>query len=697
MLALSLQKLNNKDPIFISGASGNLARNWINLYKNQFEFFGITRKKNLDSSNILNFNMSDQNLEKYFKKIKPKLFINTLAITNIELCEKDYENCKKINFEKIKTYIYLCKKYKVFFVNISTDHFSSKNKSFIGESDDVEALNNYAYFKLKLENFIKKNTSDYLIIRTNFFSDNSNNNQLIKKILNIALNKKKFKAFNNIYFTPIYSRILIPIIMQLINERHTGTFNISSNEKISKFQFANLVCNVFKINNNKIIKDKFNTIKYDLVQRPKNMALDNSKLIKLTNCKIPSLVSQLKFFYIVENYKPLKNYVPYGKHHTDIKDVNSVSNIILNKNLTQGDQIIELENNVKHYVNSKFCIAVSNCSDGLDLVIKSLNLNSKDCILTSPITFVSTAAAAFHNNLNLILTDINLNTACLDPNKIIEKLKLNKNIKVVIYVHFGGYASQIKKLFEYCNKNKIFLLEDSAHALGARYITGEKVGSCKYSHASVFSLHPVKTIAAGEGGLINTNDEKLYRKLLRLRSHGINKNDDKFFNNKDSQETYIAKPWYYEMLTLGRHCRITDIQCSLAISQLKKIEKFLIKRKKIAEYYDNHLSNIKKLKILQYKKRDKSSNHLYIVMIDFRKANIDRTTFMQILSSRNIGSQVHYIPLPIHPYIQKKGLGMKGLNKSKKYYDQCLSLPIYYGLTKKDQDKIIRIIKDILI
>ena len=182
VLALSLQKLNNKDPIFISGASGNLARNWINLYKNQFEFFGITRKKNLDSSNILNFNMSDQNLEKYFKKIKPKLFINTLAITNIELCEKDYENCKKMNFEKIKTYIYLCKKYKVFFVNISTDHFSSKNKSFIGESDDVQALNNYAYFKLKLEDFIKKNTSDYLIIRTNFFSDNSNNNQLIKYI-----------------------------------------------------------------------------------------------------------------------------------------------------------------------------------------------------------------------------------------------------------------------------------------------------------------------------------------------------------------------------------------------------------------------------------------------------------------------------------------------------------------------------------
>ena len=198
---------------------------------------------------------------------------------------------------------------------------------------------------------------------------------------------------------------------------------------------------------------------------------------------------------------------------------------------------------------------------------------------------------------------------------------------------------------------------------------------------AIFSFHPVKLIAAGEGGVITTNNQKVYRSLLRLRSHGINKLDDEFLNDKEFKTKNIINPWYYEMQDLGFHYRITDLQCQLGLSQMLKIKEFLKKRKKVSTFYDNNLNNLKNLKILQLNDRKFSANHLYVVSIDFKKCKLTKAELMTLFKSFGIVTQVHYIPVPMHLFYKKMGYSMASLDNAKLYYDSCLSLPIYNDIS----------------
>jgi dTDP-4-amino-4,6-dideoxygalactose transaminase len=206
----------------------------------------------------------------------------------------------------------------------------------------------------------------------------------------------------------------------------------------------------------------------------------------------------------------------------------------------------------------------------------------------------------------------------------------------------------------------------------------------------------VKTIAAGEGGVITTNSYELYKRLLRLRSHGINKADDKFLNKKNSHTKTKINQWYYEMRDMGYHYRLTDIQCSLAISQLKRINVFLKKRQKIADHYNKKFIGFNNIKILAPKPGNLSSNHLYILQLDFKKLKISRQEFIDKLKRKGIVTQVHYIPVTMHPYYQKLGYSIKSTPEAIKYYEQALSIPIYYGLTEYQQNHVISSIKKIL-
>ena len=202
-----------------------------------------------------------------------------------------------------------------------------------------------------------------------------------------------------------------------------------------------------------------------------------------------------------------------------------------------------------------------------------------------------------------------------------------------------------EKISNLRNKYKFDIIEDASHALGANYKSGEKVGSCKYSLATVFSLHPVKIIASGEGGIITTNNKKFYEKLISLRSHGMIREKINLFIN--DFKSYNSG---YEIQDLGFNYRITDLQCSLGISQLNRIEKFIKKRRLIAKIYDKHFSQIQNIKLPQKKYRQISSNHLYILNLDFKNINIKRNNFMEILKKNNIGTQIHYVPVPNNHY-----------------------------------------------
>ena len=386
--------------------------------------------------------------------------------------------------------------------------------------------------------------------------------------------------------------------------------------------------------------------------------------------------------------------IPYSKQYIDNQDINAVVKCLKSSNLTQGPFVEKFEKKIANLVNAKYAVAVSSCTAGLHISLKAVNFKKGDNIITSVISFVSTSNISYFLNGNVKFTDMDEQTIGMNFNEISKKI--TNRTKAIIPVHMAGAAYNMKEIDLLRKNKKISIIEDCAHALGGKYPDGSMIGSCKYSDMSVFSFHPVKTITTGEGGVITTNNKSLYQKLLVLRSHGINKLKNDYINKQNAYTNKRKNPWYYEMKEIGYHYRLTDIQSSLGISQLKKINKFISKRKKIAQYYDKHFSDLTNLKITQKEMRALSSNHLYIIRIKFKKIKKTKQQFFSYLRKKNIICQTHYIPIVLHPYYQKKGFKLKYFPNAKKYYEEAISLPCYYRLSQTNQNFVIDTIKKFL-
>lgn len=390
--------------------------------------------------------------------------------------------------------------------------------------------------------------------------------------------------------------------------------------------------------------------------------------------------------------------LPYGRHHIDEDDIDSIVQILRNGgDLTQGPLIHQFETEFAKYVGANYALAVSSCTAGLHISCLSLNLGKNDTVATSNISFVSSANCASFTGAKVEFIDIEASTLNLSIDKLEERLKSGMKIKIVIPVHFAGFPINMKRLQSLSYTYKFNIIEDAAHALGSEYFDGNKIGCSNYSDATVFSLHPVKSITAGEGGVVTTNNENTYKKLLRLRSHGINKNDDLLINKEEAFTDNQKNIWYYEMQTLGFHYRITDIQCALALSQLKKLKKFVDKRKLLVEKYRNELKNNNIIKPAQKTSSQENANHIFPVRINFESLSIKRNDLMIYLRTKGIISQVHYIPITIHPYYRKNENSKDVFEESFNYYNQALTLPLFYDMEISDIDFVLKTIEDYLL
>tara|TARA_B100000963_G_scaffold137846_1_gene119927 strand:+ start:5977 stop:7161 length:1185 start_codon:yes stop_codon:yes gene_type:complete len=391
-----------------------------------------------------------------------------------------------------------------------------------------------------------------------------------------------------------------------------------------------------------------------------------------------------------------KDIIPYGKHFIDQDDIDAVVDVLKNKNLTQGPAVLSFEKAIANYVGSKYAVAISSWTAGLHIAYLAAGLKEGDELITTPLTFVATSNAALYCGAKPVFSDIDPQTINLCPDKLSRTVKEHPKAKIIAPVHFAGLACKMKEIKNMADKNKLLVIEDAAHALGAKYEDGSMVGNCKYSLMTGFSFHPVKSIAAGEGGMITTNNREIYRKLLRLRSHGINKYDDIFKNKHLAFTNGLNNPWYYEMQELGYNFRITDIQSTLGESQLKKLNNFIARRLEIVERYDLAFKTFKNINPIQSKTRAQSSHHIYPVRINFKKVKISRAKLMKTLSIENILTQVHYMPVPMHPYYHNLDYKIDDFQNSLNYYEEALTLPLYFGLSDQDQDKVIRLLKKII-
>jgi len=362
--------------------------------------------------------------------------------------------------------------------------------------------------------------------------------------------------------------------------------------------------------------------------------------------------------------------IPYGKQQIDIEDIKSVVGVLKSDFLTTGPKVNEFEKKICKFVGCKYAVAVSSGTAALHLACLAAGLKKDDELITSPMTFAASSNCALYCNAKPVFVDVN-EQGLLDENKI-EK-KITKKTKIIIPVHYTGLVCEIEKIKKIADKHNLMIIEDACHALGGRY-KNSRIGDCKYSDMGIFSFHPVKHITTGEGGIITTNSKKLYEKLKSLRNHGIAKRPDK-------------NSWYYEIPELGYNYRITDFQCALGINQLRKIEKFIRRRRDIAEKYNKAFEDDENIEVLKENENQFNVYHLYVIKLEDGKI---RLKLFNYLKEKGILCQVHYIPVYWHPYYKKLGYEKELCPNAEEFYDRIISLPMYPDLKDEEQDYVIK-------
>jgi perosamine synthetase len=387
---------------------------------------------------------------------------------------------------------------------------------------------------------------------------------------------------------------------------------------------------------------------------------------------------------------------PYGKHYLDEDDILAVEKVLRSSNLTQGTKVVEFEHAVANHVGSKYAVAVSSGTAALHLATIAAGIPPGKTLVTSPITFVASANAGLYVGAEIQFADIDPDTINMSPIALKHVLQTMDNVRAIVPVHFAGLPCDMPAIKKLSDEACSVVIEDAAHALGALYPDGTKVGCCSHSLMTIFSFHPVKLIAAGEGGMITTNDEVIYHRLRRLRSHGINKGEDPLIYPDQKDKDGLQAKWYYEMQEIGYNYRLSDIHCALALSQFGKIDRFILRRRELVSTYDKEFAKMPLCKPAQMVGRDKSAHHIYVLRINFELIGMSRQRFMQELKELGIGTQVHYIPVPMQPKYRQLGHSGYKYYNAVEYYNEAISIPLYYSLSDSEQDQVITAIKKLL-
>ena len=388
----------------------------------------------------------------------------------------------------------------------------------------------------------------------------------------------------------------------------------------------------------------------------------------------------------------MHDYIPYGCQDINQKDIDKVVSVLKSEFITQGPITPQFEKAVTRYTKSKFAVATNSATSALHIACLALNLKEGDILWTSPISFVASANCARYCGAEIDFVDIDSNTFNISiealKNKLSEAESKGKLPKIVIPVHLGGSPCEMKEIYMLSKKYGFKIIEDASHAIGTKF-ENLIVGDCHYSDITVFSFHPVKIITSGEGGMACTNKSDLASSMIRLRAHGIVKQE------KDIIEKSHG-PWYYEQVDLGFNYRLTDIHAALGLSQLSRIDTFVSKRNKLAKKYDRELGNlpIKKQVLLS---SSYSSYHLYIIRIKEEGGKQNHLEIFKGLRRKNIGVNIHYIPIYMHPYYKHLGFKLGHCPEAEKYYSEAISLPIFSSISSENQNYVINSLRQLIL
>lgn len=375
--------------------------------------------------------------------------------------------------------------------------------------------------------------------------------------------------------------------------------------------------------------------------------------------------------------RPARNaMLPYGRQWIDDRDCQAVARALLDDFITTGPKVAQFEQAIANYVGARFAVAFSSGTSALRGACQAAGIENDDEVITTPFTFVATANAVLHTGGTPVFADIDADTFNIDPDCI--KRLVTPRTKAILPVDYAGRPVAHREIAEIAKRHELIVIEDAAHALGATY-DGKHIGNI--ADMTMFSFHPVKPITTGEGGIITTNDEELYERLTRFRSHGITR-------LPEACDHYDG-PWYYEMHSLGINARLTDFQAALGLSQMAKLDGFLSRRRAIAKAYQLAFSNMDTLMTPPDDDIARSGWHLYVIRLVPERLRADRAQIYDALRAENIGVNVHYIPVYTHPFYQKLGYPRGLCPVSETCYNTVLSLPLFPSMTDDDVQDVI--------
>ena len=376
-------------------------------------------------------------------------------------------------------------------------------------------------------------------------------------------------------------------------------------------------------------------------------------------------------------------YLAYGKQKIDEDDINSVVKVLKGDYLTTGPIVSEFENSVAKYVGTKYAVAVSNGTAALHMACYAAGISEGDEVLVPAITFAASSNCVLYCGGKPVFIDIDPKSYNIDINKI--KEKITNKTKAIIPVDFAGQSVDMDSILKIAEEYNLIVIEDAAHALGSEY-KNEKVGS--KAHMTEFSFHPVKPITTGEGGVVVTNSKELYEKMILFRSHGITRNSELMTENQG--------PWYYEQIDLGYNYRLTDIQSALGLSQIKKLDDFILKRREIVNKYNEAFKELKEIGTPFENEYSKSGYHIYVLLLNLDKLKCGRKEIFEALQAENIGVNVHYLPVYLHPYYKKLGYKKGECPVAEDIYSRMITIPLFPSMTDKDIKDVIEAVKKVL-
>jgi len=371
--------------------------------------------------------------------------------------------------------------------------------------------------------------------------------------------------------------------------------------------------------------------------------------------------------------------LPYGHQNIDEQDIASVTQTLRSDWLTTGPKVAEFEQTVANYIGVKYAIALSSGTAALHAAAFAAGLKSGDEAITTPLTFAATANAVLYQAANPIFSDVEACTLNIDPSKIEEKITLST--KVLLPVDYSGQPADMEQINDIAKRRNLSVIEDSSHSLGALY-KGKRIGTL--ATMTVFSMHPVKLITTAEGGLVTTDDEEVARKIRIFRNHGI------------TREIRGRDEWFYEMVTLGYNYRLSDLQCALGLSQIKKLDHFLERRKEIAALYSDAFKTLDEVHIPVIRSDRESAWHLYVIQLELEKLRVDRDQVFRALRAENIGVNVHYIPVYLHPHYRLLGYEANSCPVAERAYKRIITLPLFPSMTEEDANNVIEAVHKVI-